>query len=667
MAKSLEEHLYRSANSKVEYMDLSTLKRRLQAVAHSLEVHRTSDSGTNSEAGSVHGSQVAGQQARNPSWLGAPAVQSNSAGNPHNLGSLAAQLGSAGNMAAQLSSSSSMQQQHSSAMAQGINSNPLGGQMSASTSSAPPFSGGQSGGSGYSSISHGVAQENQVSGGTIQSQSMNFGAISSQQQSSQSQTSGSQTSAPMLQDSMSDQKKRVILQQQQRLLLLRHASKCKAGPSCTTKFCDQMIKLWKHMKSCSDRNCKTSHCLSSRCVLNHYRICKSNGRTMSCEVCGPVIYKIKQQERDDGSPHHDPLVRDQDVTLPVQNPEVPAVVSTGSANQQQPQDTSELAQLLQLQAQESKLKAQLDNLKLLEKKQEQLLEQQKNLEEQARNINDPSSAQARQLQEQHMLLHQLQKRYQQQQLLVQQELQMQTPLIGGGAPISQVVNDSAQEAHLSPQAQRRGSGIGQKRIGSKALTAALSSSELKVQPAEKKKRGSVAAKTDLSAKKHKIAKASTVGKKPSENKVVELALSPLLCMTKEEIQKHLESLNKRIVLSSRTVTHKCRPILQEIMDHQFGWVFKDPVDPVALGLPDYFDVIKNPMHLELVKKKLENAIYSDMEGFARDTRLVFENAILYNGEGSEVGELAQSMLSVFEKLFRAVVKGECATEIDFVA
>lgn len=26
-------------------------------------------------------------------------------------------------------------------------------------------------------------------------------------------------------------------------------------------------------------------------------------------------------------------------------------------------------------------------------------------------------------------------------------------------------------------------------------------------------------------------------------------------------------------------------------------LFKDPVDPVALGIPDYFKIIKNPMDL----------------------------------------------------------------------
>jgi Bromodomain len=107
------------------------------------------------------------------------------------------------------------------------------------------------------------------------------------------------------------------------------------------------------------------------------------------------------------------------------------------------------------------------------------------------------------------------------------------------------------------------------------------------------------------------------------------------------------------------VTHKCLPIVQDLIDDPFGWVFIDAVDPVALGLPDYFEVVKNPMHLELVKKKLENAIYADMDTFERDVKLVFENAILYNGEESEVGQLAQSMLVKFEQLYKDVVQGKC--------
>jgi hypothetical protein len=57
------------------------------------------------------------------------------------------------------------------------------------------------------------------------------------------------------------------------------------------------------------------------------------------------------------------------------------------------------------------------------------------------------------------------------------------------------------------------------------------------------------------------------------------------------------------------------------------------------------------------RKKLENAIYPSMDLFARDIRLVFENAILYNGEVSEVGELAQSLLDKFAIMYKDLVEG----------
>ena len=52
MAKSLEEHLYRSAQTKEEYLDPSTLKKRLQLIAHGLELHRSTSSGSMQSSGS---------------------------------------------------------------------------------------------------------------------------------------------------------------------------------------------------------------------------------------------------------------------------------------------------------------------------------------------------------------------------------------------------------------------------------------------------------------------------------------------------------------------------------------------------------------------------------------------------------------------------------------
>jgi hypothetical protein len=128
-------------------------------------------------------------------------------------------------------------------------------------------------------------------------------------------------------------------------------------------------------------------------------------------------------------------------------------------------------------------------------------------------------------------------------------------------------------------------------------------------------------------------------------------------MPKGDVEQHLLMLHKGLHLTSRTITHKCLPIVQQLIDDPYGWVFRDAVDPVVFGLPDYFEVVKNPMHLLLVKKKLENAVYTDMASFERDVKLVFENAILYNGEESEVGTLAKTMMGVFEKEYKKVCEG----------
>jgi hypothetical protein len=52
-----------------------------------------------------------------------------------------------------------------------------------------------------------------------------------------------------------------------------------------------------------------------------------------------------------------------------------------------------------------------------------------------------------------------------------------------------------------------------------------------------------------------------------------------------------------------------------------------------------------------------------MESFAREVRLVFENAILYNGENSEVGGLAQMLLSEFEKSYQTVMQGKFTVSV----
>ena len=96
----------------------------------------------------------------------------------------------------------------------------------------------------------------------------------------------------------------------------------------------------------------------------------------------------------------------------------------------------------------------------------------------------------------------------------------------------------------------------------------------------------------------------------------------------------------------------CGNVLRELLKktHQaVSWPFLEPVDPVKLGIPDYFDVIKTPMDLSTVKRKLETGQYASAEQFEADVRLIFSNCYAYNAPDSDVVSLCRA----FEKIFDA--------------
>ena len=85
------------------------------------------------------------------------------------------------------------------------------------------------------------------------------------------------------------------------------------------------------------------------------------------------------------------------------------------------------------------------------------------------------------------------------------------------------------------------------------------------------------------------------------------------------------------------------------------YFFLEPVDPVALGLHDYFDVVKEPMDLGTIRTKLSS--YDDLDNFANDVRLVFTNAMLYNKDPKlAVYDAASRLLQLFDTKFSALRK-----------
>ena len=64
--------------------------------------------------------------------------------------------------------------------------------------------------------------------------------------------------------------------------------------------------------------------------------------------------------------------------------------------------------------------------------------------------------------------------------------------------------------------------------------------------------------------------------------------------------------------------------------------FRQPVDPNALGIPDYFEIIKKPMDMSTIKRKLDTGQYVDPWDYVDDVWLMFDNAWVYNRKTSRV-------------------------------
>ncbi|XP_064234117.1 bromodomain-containing protein 3-like [Aotus nancymaae] len=98
----------------------------------------------------------------------------------------------------------------------------------------------------------------------------------------------------------------------------------------------------------------------------------------------------------------------------------------------------------------------------------------------------------------------------------------------------------------------------------------------------------------------------------------------------------------------------CDSILREMLSKKhaaYAWPFYKPVDAEALELHDYHDIIKHPMDLSTVKRKMDGREYPDAQGFAADVRLMFSNCYKYSPPDHEVVAMARKLQDVFEMRF----------------
>ncbi|XP_067228981.1 bromodomain testis-specific protein isoform X4 [Chanodichthys erythropterus] len=88
-------------------------------------------------------------------------------------------------------------------------------------------------------------------------------------------------------------------------------------------------------------------------------------------------------------------------------------------------------------------------------------------------------------------------------------------------------------------------------------------------------------------------------------------------------------------------------VIKFLWRHHFSWPFRQPVDAVRLNLPDYYAIIKNPMDLSTIKKRLENNYYWKAMECVEDFNTMFTNCYVYNRPGDDIVKMAQILEKVF--------------------
>ena len=84
--------------------------------------------------------------------------------------------------------------------------------------------------------------------------------------------------------------------------------------------------------------------------------------------------------------------------------------------------------------------------------------------------------------------------------------------------------------------------------------------------------------------------------------------------------------------------------------------FREPVNPVEDGVPDYLDKVSKPMDLGTIKKKMDTSAYNSAEEFSSDVRQIFKNCYTYWDRNTPMWATCEKFEKTFEKKYSGMNK-----------
>jgi len=154
--------------------------------------------------------------------------------------------------------------------------------------------------------------------------------------------------------------------------------------------------------------------------------------------------------------------------------------------------------------------------------------------------------------------------------------------------------------------------------------------------------------------------------KPRNRSSEPLPQQPIL--QRKASSRTIKKINKDVNEGPVTLTKvmkECSTILRELVSADVHKIFTEPVDAVALNLPTYNEVIKEPMDFRTIREKVT---YTEMThtDFERLVLLALDNALLFNNK-EQLGLVyteAIRLKAMFQDKFKQVAERERAKQAE---
>ena len=102
----------------------------------------------------------------------------------------------------------------------------------------------------------------------------------------------------------------------------------------------------------------------------------------------------------------------------------------------------------------------------------------------------------------------------------------------------------------------------------------------------------------------------------------------------------------------------CHAVIEEMVTSDDSWPFLYPVN--TKQFPTYKKIIKNPMDIMTIKKRLGDKTYKTRDDFCSDVRLIFSNCEIFNEDDSPVGKAGYAMKSLFNTRWAELIAQDSA-------